>query len=269
MKEENWYKMFVVALLLHVVLIGAFSVPLRKAAKKIDLAYYSVNLVNDVAGPATESAKGTSHLTPAVKKVAPPAPSKKAVVEESPKTKAAAQPKEKERSIAPAKEKEVPQKAASQKKEAPQLQTASRDEVSTLDEKIREMRKRTQYMDVGGGSKEGATSKVSGDSGLPSSAAGGSRPLDPALQKYYSDVWEKIREAWRPPGLSAKKNLETVISIKIRKDGRIMDWQIEQRSGDRVFDESVARTLRAVDMLPPIPASLNLPDLEIGFNFHP
>jgi hypothetical protein len=48
-----------------------------------------------------------------------------------------------------------------------------------------------------------------------------------------------------------------------------MDWQIEQRSGDRVFDESVARTLRAVDMLPPIPASLNLPDLEIGFNFHP
>jgi TonB family protein len=267
MKEENWYKMFVIALLLHVVLIAAFGIPLRKAAKRIDLSYYSVNLVTDVGG-GMDRAEKESRIRP-TEKVAPPTPAKKIETKEPAKAKPVLQPKEKERSIAPTKEKiPTPQKAAPQKKETPRPQSASTDEVNTLDEKIREMRKRTQYMDVGGGG-EGATNKAAGDSGLPTSAAGGSRPLDPALQKYYSDVWEKIREAWRPPGLSAKKNLETVVSIRVRKDGRIMDWQIEQRSGDRVFDESVSRTLRAVDLLPPIPASLNLSDLEIGFNFHP
>ncbi len=261
MKEESWYKMFVIALLLHVVLIGAFSVPLRKAARKIDLSSYSVNLVGDVPGPAANAGKIASQTPPTAKKIEPPLPPKKAETKETTKAKPILQPREKERSIAPTKEKTV----APPKKEAAPTQTASSDEVDTLDEKIREMKRRTQYMDVG---KSTGAKGVGGESGLPSSAAGGARPLDPALQRYYLDVWEKIREAWRPPGLS-KKSLETVVSVRIRKDGRIMDWQVEERSGDRVFDESVARTLRSIDVLPPIPASLNLSDVEIGFNFHP
>jgi len=60
-----------------------------------------------------------------------------------------------------------------------------------------------------------------------------------------------------------------VVSIRIRKDGKISDWTIEQRSGNRVYDESVARALRSVGALPPLPPSLNSDYLEIGFNFHP
>jgi len=83
-------------------------------------------------------------------------------------------------------------------------------------------------------------------------------------------VWERIKNAWNLPGTgSYKKSLETVVTIKIRKDGRIVDINMEKRSGNRAYDESILRVLRAVDPLPPIPASLDTDALEIGFRFLP
>jgi TonB family protein len=98
---------------------------------------------------------------------------------------------------------------------------------------------------------------------------GGSGAFDPILQKYYADVWEIIQESWHSPSLSVSKGLLAVVSIKIRKDGRIADFTIEQRSGNRAYDESIARALRSIDTLPPLPPSLNTDFLEVGFNFHP
>jgi TonB family protein len=88
------------------------------------------------------------------------------------------------------------------------------------------------------------------------------------LQKYLLDVYEKIKNAWNVPG-TAKRELETIVTIKVRKDGRITDINIEKRSGNRVYDESVLRVLRAVEPLPTIPQSLNADSLEIGFRFVP
>ena len=68
---------------------------------------------------------------------------------------------------------------------------------------------------------------------------------------------------------SFKKDLETVVTIRIRKDGRIVDVNVEKRSGNRVYDESILRVLRSVDPLPPIPDSLNTDALEIGLRFLP
>ena len=272
MREESWSKMFVVALLLHVVLLAAFSITFKRAPRKIDLSSYSVNLVGDIGPAPSGGSKAAAPPAPApVKKAVPvaPEPVKKAPPKEAVKAKPVLQPKENERSITPTKTKPAEeQKPAPPKKENRSLETASRDEVSSLDDKIRQMRTRTQYMDVGGGSKTASVTGASGDSGMTGSGGGGSRPLDPALQKYISDVWERIQQVWRSPGL-AKKSLETDVTVRIRKDGRITDFQIDRRSGDRIFDEAVARTLRSVGDLPAIPASLNLPDIEIGFTFHP
>ncbi len=141
----------------------------------------------------------------------------------------------------------------------------TKDEVRSLDQRIREMKSRARYMDVSGG-KDAAAVK---GPGLPGSSAGGSGTNDPILQKYYADVWEKIQESWHSPSLSVSKGLLTIVSIKIRKDGRIADWTIEQRSGNRAYDESISRALRSIDTLPPFPPSLNTDYLEVGFNFHP
>lgn len=256
MREENWYRMLIVSAVLHLIIVGAFSVPLNRAAKKIDFSTYSVNLVGDPGGSIAEAPAAKTVPGPAPKAVEKPTPPEKAKKIEPKKSKPVLQPKEKERSLAP-KKKDVPQ-------------ATTKEEVKSLDERIREMKKR-QYLEIAG-KREGGTGagKGQGSLGLPSSSAGGgSRPLDPALQKYMVDVWEKIQEAWHVPGLAFKKNLETVVSIKIRKDGRIVDMEVEKRSGSRVYDEAVLRILRSIDALPPIPSSLATDYLEIGFNFHP
>jgi TonB family protein len=106
---------------------------------------------------------------------------------------------------------------------------------------------------------------VAGSKGGASGSKGGSGSASDA---YATEVWGKIREAWRPPP-SAKSDLLTFVTIKIRKDGRITDWQIDQRSGSRIYDEAVTRTLRSVSDLPPIPPSLNTDSIELSFTFHP
>lgn len=251
MREETWYKMLILSVVLHLLIVGAFSIPAGKARKKVDFSSYSVNLVADVGGGASQAPAAAPQAP-----VGKPTPPTKLKRVETKKTKPVIQPreKEKERSLVP-KKKDVPQ-------------ATTRDEIKSLDEKIREMKKRNPYLDVAG-KREGGAGKGQGTLGLPTSSGGGSRPLDPALQKYMLEVWEKIQDAWHVPGLAFKKNLETVVSIKIRKDGRIVDMDIEQRSGNRVYDESVLRILRSIDSLPPIPPSLNTDFLEIGFNFHP
>jgi len=233
MREESWYKWLFIAMLLHVLIIGAFSIPMRAGRRSIDLSsYYSVNLVGDIGSGAQKPV------------AAPPQPKV-----ETNKAKALPQTHPpsttKERTLTPV------------KKQGPQPTT--KDDVRWLDKRIREMRK--QYMDVSSGAGRGQ-----GSSGLPSS--GGSVPLDPALEKYYGDVWEMIRNAWHTP-LSAKKELQTLVTITIRKDGLITDWQIDQRSGNRAYDEAVARAIRSIEKLPPIPPSFNSDSIQMGFNFHP
>jgi TonB family protein len=247
MREENWYKMFFIALLLHVFIIGAFSIPFKKTTKAIDLSSYSVNLVGDIT-PAAGMTEPAREAT----KPAPPPAQKPA---EPKKTKLAEKEKvvigRKERSLTPVKKKEVPE-------------TLTKDEARSLDQRIRQMRSHIQYLDVAAKSP----GKGQGSTGFPGSSMGGSS-IDPALQRYYADVWEAIQNAWHSPNLSATKNLVTVVSIRIRKDGKISDWTIEKGSGNRVYDESVSRALRSIDALPPIPPSFNADYLEIGFNFHP
>lgn len=255
MSEETWYKMLAVSVALHIIIIGAFSIPLKFSSKKIDLSgAYSVNLVGSAGnlgggggGPKAE-------------------------------TRAKPEPKPKPDKPAPAiKEKQVPRKPQPMQKEddavslakkrPPVKPKASKAEVDSLQEKIRSIRKKTDYIDIAKAGS-GGPGKGGGGGGLPGSGGSGA-PLDPAMQKYLLDIWEKIKGAWNVPGIAQKKDLETIVMIKIRKDGRIVDINIEKRSGNRIYDESVLRVLRAVEPLPPIPSSLNTDALEIGFRFLP
>ena len=253
MSEEAWYKMLAVSVALHIIVIGAFSIPMKFSSKKIDLSgSYSVNLVGSAGnfGGGTAGPKVQSQAKPQPKPKDKPAPAikEKKVPPKKP------QPMEKE------------DDAVSLSKKKPVKPKASKAEVDSLEDKIRNIRKKTDYIDV---AKAGAGGPgKGGGGGLPGSGGGGA-PLDPALQKYLLDIWEKIKNAWNVPGMAQKKDLETIVMIKIRKDGRIVDINIEKRSGNRVYDESVLRVLRAVEPLPPIPSSLNTDALEIGLRFLP
>lgn len=256
MREENWYKWFFIAMLIHALIIGAFSVPMKGSRKKIDLSSsYSVNLVGDAGSEAPQAA------APPVSQPAPTPPPAKTKPTKTTPVPPAPTATSKTRTLAPVK-KPVPE--TTEKDDVRRLDKRIREmqggDTTSIDEKIRQMRKQVQYMDVTSGAGKGQGSGIA--------SSGGSVPLDPALVQYYNDVQQRMMSAWRSL-YSAKKDLLTAVTITVRKDGRITDWQIEQRSGNRAYDEAVSRTLRSIDRLPPIPASLNTDSLELGIRFHP
>lgn len=80
---------------------------------------------------------------------------------------------------------------------------------------------------------------------------------------YYSLVESKIRQNWIFPE-TTDKDLETVVSIKIARDGTVTIGAIEKKSGNPLFDRSV---LRAINNASPFPNPNE--EIEIGVRFRP
>jgi colicin import membrane protein len=270
MSEESWFKWLALSVLLHFVALGVFSVQWPKSTKKINLSSYSVSLVGDMGGGTKTSMDGGVSKGAQVPVKEPPKAEKKVEAKKAVKEKPAPKPKPeraKKDEVSLSKKKvpvKEPPKQVKKEKETP-----SKDELDDLNKRLRQIKKRTDYVDIAKrGEAAGSRSAGAGAPGLPFSGEGSGRPLDLVTQKYYMDIRDKIIAAWRLPG-GAFKKLETAVTITVRKDGRIVDISVDSRSGNRVYDESVMRVLRAVDPLPPIPASLNLDTMEIPFKFHP
>ena len=256
MSEETWYKFLAVSMVLHIIVLGAFSAPVKwGSSKKIDLSSsYSVNLV----GSTGSLGGGSDGPRVAAQPKPQPKPDKPA-------------PAIKEKKVPPKKPQPIPKQddaVSLSKKKVPPTNKATREEVDRLEERIRNIRKKTDYIDVAKAGSGGSGRGGGAGTGLPGSGGGSGAPLDPAMQKYLLDVYEKVKNAWNIPGM-AKKDLETIVTIKARKDGRITEINIEKRSGNRIYDESILRALRAAEPLPVIPQSLNADSLEIGFRFLP
>jgi len=251
MREESWYKWFFVAMFLHALILVAFSFSIKTSPRRIDIPYYSVNLVGDIGGAGSEpkpalSVPSPKAAEPAKAKPLPPPKEKERVVSTS-----------KERSLAPVIKKNVPESTTKDDVRRLNERIRQMSQNESTDEKIREMKEHVQYMDVTAKGKGGG----SGQKGTGGTA-------DSPLARYQAEVYEKLFEAWRSPP-SAKSDLQTDVTIKIRKDGRITNWQIDHGSGNRIYDEAVTRTLRSVNDLPPIPPSLGTDLVELGFTFHP
>ncbi len=278
MKEETWFKMLIISTVFHLVVVAAFGFPIKKTAKRFDItSSYSVNLVGDIgkgsggprAGKLLEEKPASKEKT-APKKVVHPAKAANKPVNIATKSKPILTRNEKD-AVSLSKKKIPPKTVA---RNEPSKGTTNKDELSRLDERIREMKKRTDYLDVaaikGSSGTSGSGSVGSGGYGLPGGHEGGGRALDPVSQRYILQIWEKIKNSWGLPGMASfKKDLETIVTIRIRKDGIITDINIEKRSGNRIYDESILRVLRSVDPLPPIPSTMNMDSIEIGFRFLP
>jgi colicin import membrane protein len=263
MKEETWFKMLVFSTILHFVVIGAFSIPIKKSSKRLDASSsYSVNLVGNIGGSAGGQRPGAITESKPAQKKAPARVSKPI-------------PPPKAKPLLARKEKELV--SLSKKKEPPKptrpKETPTKEELNRLDDKIREMKRRAEYIDVTKSKGPAAPTGSSGagaNPGLPGAGDGGARALDPEMQRYILGVWEKIKDSWGLPGMASfKKDLVTKVTIRIRKDGRIVDISMDERSGNKVYDESISRVLRSVDPLPPLPVSLDKDTLELGFRFIP
>jgi TonB family protein len=93
--------------------------------------------------------------------------------------------------------------------------------------------------------------------GAGSGASGG--------RDYYSVVHGRIHEKFDlPPSFDRDRSLETVVAIRIERDGRVTIYRIEKSSGNRLFDRAVVKAITDASPLPPPPQ-----EMDIGVRFRP
>ena len=83
---------------------------------------------------------------------------------------------------------------------------------------------------------------------------------------YFHQLQQHIRRFWVIPEGLNPEGLKTVIRVKIDPEGRVLLVQIEQSSGNRIFDNSALQALRRAEPYPPPPEKKTL---EVGLVFKP
>ncbi len=97
---------------------------------------------------------------------------------------------------------------------------------------------------------------------------GGSSNLIEA--RYHAAIFGRLQQFWSLPEYMQKDpDLTAVVVITISKNGEIADMFFENKSGDRVFDQFVTRTIETANPLPPIPEAMKKQRHEIGLVFKP
>jgi TonB family protein len=86
---------------------------------------------------------------------------------------------------------------------------------------------------------------------------------------YYKAIQDAIRRQYVLPPSLREKELQAVVVLVVRRDGKIMDMHFEARSGNALFDESVQRAVRKADPLPPFPAVYSPSQEEMALRFRP
>lgn len=130
---------------------------------------------------------------------------------------------------------------------------------------------------TGGGSPSGTRSPFPGSPGggspygsenIYSSGGSGMGVSDMEFQNYYNKVWKRIKSMWAVPEDLLDKDLETVLGIRISRDGKILDVWMESTSGNSYFDDTAERAVKKSDPLPPLPEKYSGRTLDIGIRFH-
>ncbi|MEC4675835.1 MAG: energy transducer TonB [Nitrospirota bacterium] len=80
---------------------------------------------------------------------------------------------------------------------------------------------------------------------------------------YYTKITTEIWQEWVYPDLG-EENLETVIFVRILKNGSINVQGIEKSSGNQLFDRSALRAITKASPVTPPPY-----EMEVGIRFYP
>ena len=262
-----------------VFLVAFFSPYLFHQRRKIP-EVYTVNLytVQDI-GAARLTAPPQAKVTaapPEVKKVEAKAPPK--VEPTPPAPPAAAPPKAISTQPLPVKSK-ADLERLKKLKEAINSQQKAKEAEKTAQERAREavdaIKKSIQAQGAAKAPATGAPQAAVGtaQTGSATGAAtgpSGSVMVDEILRRYLLAVNSQVQQHWKlPESQTWKNNLEAIIVIKVRQDGKVIDTFFEHRSESLTFNQYVERAIKEASPLPPFPAGFHQKDLEIGLRFRP
>ena len=100
------------------------------------------------------------------------------------------------------------------------------------------------------------------------SSSGGSSSVLEA--QYFASIIGHLHQYWKPPEIRQwDSKLLAVVVITISQNGRVTNHKFERRSGDRVFDQFVSRSIQDANPLPAIPRALKKQQFSLGLNFRP
>jgi TonB family protein len=81
---------------------------------------------------------------------------------------------------------------------------------------------------------------------------------------YLEEIYRKVSRNWRPPSRTA---LKTTVHFRIARNGRLSDVEIENSSGNFLFDQAALRAIEASSPMPPLPAEYGGDWLGVFFDF--
>ncbi len=249
--------MILLSLIVHLAVISAvFFLPNLSSTRTYYSPVYSVRLVN--ALPSLPPAEKRNSKVETLPSSSPPRAAK-AQEKEEPISIATKIKEDSEKQIAEAIER------IRQRKEEKSVETAidrirQRQEEKSIDSAIEQIRKRVTI---------GSRGAV--ETGEPGTGGASSGFMSIKHKMYYNLIWQQIRNAWVLPEevLRGKKDLETIIAIRIDRDGQIVDIQFEKKSGNPYLDESAFRAIKKANPLPPLPQSFEEDKFDVGVRFTP
>ena len=244
--EPRFSRMIFYSLFIHFFLFGAI-IGLPPSQKDIDFTpFYTVDLVNlPVTTLPPLSGKAGSETTKSLALPLATKPPKNPLLKEKDSS------REVDATIAKIREKVARERARAGEEEIARTISQIREKIAVKGE---------------GGL---ANTRVS-----PSGSGSASSALTPGayqMNLYLTVVWEKIRSSWNLAAnlVPGRKDLESIIAIKIRKNGEIVDINFEKRSGNHYLDDSAMRAIKKANPLPPLPDVFRDEYLEIGIRFLP
>ncbi len=294
MLTNEWKLPLNVAIGLHVlVVLGALYLPGLFKAKPRFADVYSVSIINiaepstGAPPPKTAPAKAKASTPPPV--IAHPTPQKPQKVAPIAEVEKKVEPvvqkvvpvQPKSVSLKPLKKKKVQenkplenpdQKREVQRKIRQRLAEAIREEellsekAKLAEEALADERKLFQQQPQT--TLPTTSSENTGSQSSTSSAAGGSSSL--IESQYLASIRNRLDQFWAPPEyLQQDPNLTAIVVITINLDGTVANTLFESKSGNRIFDQFVIKTLEAAAPMPPIPLAMKKQRFEIGLIFKP
>jgi TonB family protein len=263
--------MVFLSLILHLAAISAmFLLPNLASTRTYYSPVYSVRLVN-VQPSLPPAGKADSKMETLPSSSPPPA----------------AKAKEKEKPISIATKEDPEKKIAEaidrirQRKEDKRVDTAidrirqqqEEKRVDTAIDRIRGEKEAAQVSSAIDRIRKKVTIGSAGavETGEPGTGGASSGFMSIKHKMYYNLIWQRIRNAWVLPEevLRGKKDLETIIAIRIARDGQIVDIQFEKKSGNAYLDESALRAIKKANPLPPLPPGFEEDKFDVGVRFTP
>jgi len=91
--------------------------------------------------------------------------------------------------------------------------------------------------------------------------------ITPGSNSYFGRVQSLISRHWAPPPVSLQSEPKVVIRFRLHRSGGVSDINVERSSGNDYYDAAGKRAILSAYPLPPFPAELSQPYVDINFTF--